>query len=352
MKTPKQTKCCPLSEEDIQKWIDEEYPLLEEFTAMIESRVRQILTLAKIEGAQVTSRTKQKSHIKEKIIRKGYLDPRSEMMDIVGVRIVVDIESQIELISGIINEHFKVDPNHSRDKDNSLEVDQIGYRSDHFVCRLDEKRTDLLKKYNDIVFEIQLRTSLQHVWALVSHDRDYKLNVPLPREIRRSLFLYAGLLEIADRGFSALIDQIDRYKTEIDFSSENRSLMELNGITLSRFVEKWCEDNEFKVIPAAIKINAEYSKSIRELADFGILTIGQLEAIIHPRYGKTSKKQKYSTTVLGLVRDWMILHDHDKYVRLVWRRDWFLFAENQEDFNIYAALVNAEKVGKLKSSFV
>jgi ppGpp synthetase/RelA/SpoT-type nucleotidyltranferase len=54
-----------------------------------------------------------------------------------------------------------------------------------------------------------VRTILQHAWAEIEHDIQYKSARALPPALRRRLAALAGLLEIADREFQAIRDEHD-----------------------------------------------------------------------------------------------------------------------------------------------
>jgi len=58
--------------------------------------------------------------------------------------------------------------------------------------------------------QVQLRTVLQHAWAEFEHDIRYKGSVPPEHasEFDRRFTLAAGLLELADREFSAIRDRL------------------------------------------------------------------------------------------------------------------------------------------------
>jgi hypothetical protein len=55
---------------------------------------------------------------------------------------------------------------------------------------------------------------LQHAWAEIEHDVQYKAPSTLPAEIRRRFMTLAGSLEIADREFQAIQDEDDRLRAE------------------------------------------------------------------------------------------------------------------------------------------
>jgi hypothetical protein len=63
---------------------------------------------------------------------------------------------------------------------------------------------------------VQIRTVLQHAWAEFEHDIRYKGSIPdehVP-EFDRRFTLAAGLLELADREFSAIRDRLREGVTE------------------------------------------------------------------------------------------------------------------------------------------
>ncbi|MGK1439229.1 GTP pyrophosphokinase, partial [Klebsiella pneumoniae] len=150
-------------------------------------------------------------------------------------------------MSDIITNCFNVDFNNSLNQDERLSVDQIGYRSVHYVCDLGPTRSALpeFEGLSSLKFEIQVRTVLQHAWAELAHDRSYKFSGKLPAEIERHLFLYAGMLEIADKGFDELSLKIDEYAKEINSKSQIRDFnYQLDSISLPAFVKAWADAND------------------------------------------------------------------------------------------------------------
>jgi putative GTP pyrophosphokinase len=79
----------------------------------------------------------------------------------------------------------------------------IGYLSSHFVVSLKNNRTKLTewKAYNNFKAEIQVRTVLQHAWAAISHELEYKKSYDIPSILKRKLFRLAGIIELADEEF-------------------------------------------------------------------------------------------------------------------------------------------------------
>ena len=53
---------------------------------------------------------------------------------------------------------------------------------------------------------------MQHAWAEIEHDIQYKSTSVIPLEIRRRFIALAGILEVADREFQAVQDEDNRLR--------------------------------------------------------------------------------------------------------------------------------------------
>lgn len=194
-----------------------------------------------------------------------------------------------------------------------MSSDQIGYRSVHYVCDLGERRNGLpeFSGLGGLKFEVQVRTVLQHAWAELAHDRGYKFSVKLPKSLERQLYLYAGMLELADRGFDELSNKIDQYVEDVDKKSDSGDLnLEVDSISLQAFVKAWAEREGVNLREFPANFMGEL---IDEMNKFGIYTLDGLNKIIPPAYGKVLRDGKGESNVLGLVRDWMVIHDYKRF---------------------------------------
>jgi hypothetical protein len=86
---------------------------------------------------------------------------------------------------------------------------------------LPENRTELpeYSQYKNLVAEIQVRTILQHAWAEMEHDIRYKSAKESPPLVNQKFTSLAGLIEIADREFQMIQDEI----TELDQAVESQA---------------------------------------------------------------------------------------------------------------------------------
>lgn len=314
-----------------ESWLDITLPKHRRLTDAVVTIIENLLKTNNVDYLTITGRTKEKESALEKIKRKGYKNPGAQLTDLSGIRVIVYFESDVIKVSNLIDSSFCVDKENSLNQDELLSIDQMGYRSVHFVCDLGSKRGSLpeFKEISELKFEFQVRTVLQHAWAELAHDRNYKFSGKLPKEIERELFLYAGMLEIADKGFDALSSKIDDYINKLKQKSQAGDLgTEINSISLVQFIDNWCKDNGVTLEEPFS--TDQYSELVNELKMFGVQTLEQLNNIIPSVYAEVYKRRGHKSTIYGIVRDWMLIHDWRKFLREV-EFDWVM--SNPHIFN-------------------
>ncbi|MBP2534087.1 GTP pyrophosphokinase [Agrobacterium tumefaciens] len=306
-----------MADMDIDSWLNDAIPRHTRLTDSVVAITKNLLEDNSIDFLSVTGKTKNIESVKEKIKRKNYKRPSVDMTDISGVRIILFVESDITKVSSIVSSSFEVDSKNSSNKDRALLSNQVGYRSVHYVCDLGKERAKLpeFRGLDGLKFEFQIRTVLQHAWAELAHDRSYKFRGNLPDELQRSLYLHAGLLEIADKGFSEIAQGIDIYAAELNKSYKDGNLdFPIDSISLTEFIENWSKNHNFPLEDTYV--HSELNELIRELHGFEIDTVSQLEELIPENYSEVANRLGIQTNIYGLVRDWMIIRDVDKIMNL------------------------------------
>ncbi|MFT4040800.1 MAG: RelA/SpoT domain-containing protein [Thermomicrobiales bacterium] len=182
-----------------------ELPGLQIFRGQLEALLVSLLSAFEIPYSHVESRCKGVAEFREKITRKGYTHPASEMTDRIGLRAIMFYDGDVEAVVRIIRQEFTVDEVNSIDRRTPAAVESFGYRSFHLVLALDERRAALPEwaAFAGVPVELQVRTVLAHAWAAVGHQVAYK-QPPLPPDKQRLLAQISAMLETTDILFDTL----------------------------------------------------------------------------------------------------------------------------------------------------
>jgi putative GTP pyrophosphokinase len=307
---------------DAVEWYSDRFEMYSSFTRLLHATVENLIRAAGIDCLSVTSRTKSVASFVEKMKRKGY-ESTEEATDLAGVRVITFIESDAAAAAHLLRGCFTVHPERSLDKSEELGDSQVGYRSIHLICELEKGRAALpeYKPFKGLLFEVQVRTVLQHAWAEIDHDRGYKFNGVLPRELRRRLNLLAGQLEQADNEFSRLAGDVDRYSAELQEKNRAGDLnIELSSASLLEFLTN--PTTTHSLPPVTPSTPSHFATVIDELHRFGIDTLEGVRELMSSTFLNDVKALGVSSTQVGLLRKAMMYADIDKYFTEAWSRQW------------------------------
>lgn len=214
-------------------------PLYELFSHVLEDILEQILTSNEIGVASVQARAKTVDSLGEKAATPSDIDPRQpkyptplrDITDLAGARIITFFPKTVSIVDAVLAEEFEI--LEKLDKaDLLLKQQKLGYQSVHYIVRLRAPRASLpeYERFAGLVAEVQVRTILQHAWAEIEHDIQYKSLETIPVQIGRRFMALAGLLEIADREFQAIQDE-DEHVRQTARRSVNAGQLEQVEIT-------------------------------------------------------------------------------------------------------------------------
>lgn len=170
------------------------------------AHVQRLLDEAGLNIHHVTSRVKKPASLADKLRRKpGRHQDLEDLTDLVGVRVITYFESDVNVVSKLVEGAYQVDWNNSVDKSKMRDPDRFGYMGVHYVVRPLEGTPEYQGlSLAAFPLEIQIRSILQHAWAEIEHDLGYKNPDAVPREVRRRFYRLSGLLEMADEEFMAV----------------------------------------------------------------------------------------------------------------------------------------------------
>lgn len=304
-------------------WYLEKKPLYEQLSKKVESIIQEIISDQKIPIHAIFSRAKDVESFSKKIEDPKYTDPSKQVTDLSGIRIITYVESDMVKIAKLLKSYFEIDEKNSVDKSESLGVDRVGYRSMHYIAELPSDRIRLpeYKKFKNLFFEIQIRTILQHAWAEIEHDKDYKFSGELPVNLKRRFKVLAGVLELADREFNQIATEIDQYSISVNSDTKKDKLnISIDSISLKSFINV--------KFPELVKLgmwdNLVEQKIVDELRLFGITTLEQLDKIIPLDIVKQYQfyQDVAKSSFLGFLRHLMLINDAEKYFTNSWRNSW------------------------------
>ena len=178
------------------------------------------------QGIYVTAfeyRVKTEQSLAGKLERKGAkYKSISDITDLVGLRVITFYTDEVDKVAVIAKRVFDIDWQESVDKRKLHQLDSFGYNSLHYICRLKDKA------FENIRFELQMRTALQHVWSTIEHDTGYKGEVKIPREYKRQFSRLAGMLELVDDEFSRLRIVLTDYRRQVQTLVKSGQLDEVS----------------------------------------------------------------------------------------------------------------------------
>ena len=180
-------------------------PALEAVTENYLQLVTAFLDDAGINYLSITARTKSVESFAAKADRtvdgrRLFSDPLVEITDQVGLRIITYLREDVDAVVTLLADEMRL----LDDRDMGLETareGRWGYASRHLLVGVEGEQQPA---------SIQVRTVLQHAWAEFEHDIRYKGSIPAEHapDLDRRFTLAAGLLELADREFTAIRERL------------------------------------------------------------------------------------------------------------------------------------------------
>lgn len=250
---------------------------------VVQRIIRECLNRRSVKVNSVDSRAKDAASFEAKASSPSdkdpdvpkYRDPLREITDLAGVRVITFFPSTLDAVDRMIAEEFAIVERF--DKGAALvEEERFGYQSIHYLVRLNELRRALPEyhDFRDDIIEVQVRTVLQHAWAEIEHDIQYKSASVIPTEIRRRFMVLAGLLELTDKEFQSIQDADSQITARARARVEGGNLdVEITPDALKAYLDR-------KLGPDGRLTRASYDWIARVLRSEGFRTLDQVESCV------------------------------------------------------------------------
>ena len=217
-------------------------PIYRRLERIVEISLQNIIDSNGLTVTAVSARVKSRESLAGKLALKGdKYHSLSDITDILGARIITFYTDDVDRIAALTEKLFDIDWENSVDKRRLHDTDSFGYNSLHYICRLPKSIVNEpdCPQLNEISFELQLRTTLQHAWASINHDIGYKTDVEIPHFYMRQINRLAGMLEMADDEFSRIRTEINNYRRRVQQLVQNGRLddVQLDGDTFRSYLE-------------------------------------------------------------------------------------------------------------------
>ena len=257
--------------------------------------INTLLEVNHIKISNMAIRIKTEEALRNKAMYKNKYAHLDEITDILGVRIITLFENDVDTILELLENTFEVcEIVDKRKKEKNSRI-EFGYNSLHVIVKFTDSRCRLVEyqKYQDIRFEIQLRTVLQHAWAEVEHGLGYKSFYEPPMSVKRKLNRLAATLEILDEEFENIRYDIALYNQSFDkvekilktdINKDSLIAYVNNSEFLNQLVQQISEEQNYRIIKDPRFISDQ--KLPTKLSMYGSQYIHELDDDIH-RYEKT-----------------------------------------------------------------
>jgi ppGpp synthetase/RelA/SpoT-type nucleotidyltranferase len=159
-------------------------------------------------------------------LETGRVEKIKELNDFFACTLVVKNKGEIQDALRRIRTHFNIIKRKPRE-DNFTHKESSSFEFDDLRLYVSIKPPDYLppSPINDFVFEIQVKTFLEHAWSIATHDLIYKSDsISWPKE--RVAFQVKAMLELAE----ASINSVETLSQSPELAKQNRKTQALNRL--------------------------------------------------------------------------------------------------------------------------
>lgn len=216
------------------------------------------------------------------------IDENLNLEDFFGCTIVVENYDSINTAFKSIEDHFEIvyqrpkNISHTIKSPESFIFDEL-----RLYCKIDKTKISVQNSYSDIVFEIQIKTFLQHAWGIATHDLIYKGDI-LHWGMARIAYQVKAMLEHAELSIKQAGNLIQCDELNKNFEDMNK----LNDI-LEIVKSHW----EIERLPRDLKRLAENIKNLLKVIDYDLDNFKNLLEVNRLQSGHPQNLTPYGTLV-------------------------------------------------------
>lgn len=212
-------------QEIVDLW-NEEQPKFENLGKLVHTFIKNKITDYEI-IPEVHYRTKELLSIIKKVKKKKLQKEYSyhHLNDKLGIRIICKFQEEMDIIDKFLKNNFNIQ--NVEYKQENLNFDKLDYISNHYDSKINclSKEFKNYKEFENLIFEIQVRTLNQHAWSNTAHSLSYKQEADMPVNLKRKIYRLLSLYELADDEFSIVNKALKEHKDNIVYTL----LMKLEG---------------------------------------------------------------------------------------------------------------------------
>ncbi|MGR6896979.1 GTP pyrophosphokinase [Rummeliibacillus sp. BSL5] len=286
--------------------------LFEQCEKSMENLLESLLEDNGLKVHKIEKRVKELKSLEKKVNDKKKYNTLDEITDVVGLRIITYFDDDVDKVAELLKSEYEVDWKNSIDKRVKEKPDVFGYSSLHYVLSLNSVRAKMTeyKRFNNIKFEVQIRSILQHAWAEIEHDLGYKSAVEVPIQIRREFSRVSGLLELADAEFIRIKNELSKYEEKVNGQFEKNKLdIPIDKVSIEKYLasSRVVSTIYSDILETGLVTDGEFLESkhivsdedLKKLKLFNINTIEELDTLL----------QQNRVSLLEFFIEWMKTED-------------------------------------------
>ncbi|MCL2147707.1 MAG: RelA/SpoT domain-containing protein [Synergistaceae bacterium] len=192
----------------LERFYVENYSLYREFSDRMQNLIQNLIERDDIEIYKIEAKIKSPEELLKATSGRISSPAFNSISDFVIVRVLLRFPEDVGKVEQIISEEFTIDSSRSIPASTLDDPFRFGYPAAYYTLSLSGKRYALRewRKYESLLFQLDIRTMLQEVWAAVLPKVNVNVDTGVRKKMERKLVRIASLLEEADEGFLSLYE--------------------------------------------------------------------------------------------------------------------------------------------------